>query len=299
MEHMVIVAIQVVLALGLGLSLVHLLVRHAYANRYRHHILTTKSTEWVSPSVDAIVACYNEDPELLEVCCASLAKQDYPGELSVYLVDDGSLNRPELRHVVERYGNRVNWNTRLLERNVGKRRAQDAVFRLGHGVLVECWDAYQRQTYAGVSCTTGDDLRLTNLVVAAGHRSVYAPLAKARTQVPEALSEYALQQLRWSRSFYRELMCTLSALRDRHLYLFVEVASRATFPLVVLFGLALGIATLLVGRSSGPVQGIGLLAILLAISAAVVLWQSRTFHYLLHGLLYLVVLPVHIYAIVT
>lgn len=166
-------------------------------------------------------------------------------------------------------------------------------------VLVECWDAYQRQTYAGVSCTTGDDLRLTNLVVAAGHRSVYAPLAKARTQVPEALSEYALQQLRWSRSFYRELMCTLSALRDRHLYLFVEVASRATFPLVVLFGLALGIATLLVGRSSGPVQGIGLLAILLAISAAVVLWQSRTFHYLLHGLLYLVVLPVHIYAIVT
>ena len=51
---------------------------------------------------------------------------------------------------------------------------------------------------------SGDDLELTNLVLEAGYRSEYQPDAKAWTQVPATVSEFALQQRRWNRSFYAE-----------------------------------------------------------------------------------------------
>ncbi|MGY4412166.1 cellulose synthase/poly-beta-1,6-N-acetylglucosamine synthase-like glycosyltransferase [Bradyrhizobium sp. LB7.1] len=41
------------------------------------------------PSVDVIVPCFNEDPRTLAACLKSLASQDYPGRLQLYVVDDG------------------------------------------------------------------------------------------------------------------------------------------------------------------------------------------------------------------
>jgi len=35
------------------------------------------------PSVDVVVACYNEDPARLDACCAALLDQDYLGEMHV------------------------------------------------------------------------------------------------------------------------------------------------------------------------------------------------------------------------
>jgi hypothetical protein len=51
----------------------------------------------------------------------------------------------------------------------------------------------------------GDDLKLTNLVLAAGYESVFEPTAMATTKVPTTLRRFVRQQLRWNRSFYREL----------------------------------------------------------------------------------------------
>ena len=45
------------------------------------------------PNVDIVVTSYNEDPDALGECLASLAAQDYPGEVSVHVVDDASANR--------------------------------------------------------------------------------------------------------------------------------------------------------------------------------------------------------------
>ncbi|MGO7704549.1 glycosyltransferase family 2 protein, partial [Rhizobium ruizarguesonis] len=45
------------------------------------------------PSVDIIVPSFNESPRVLSDFLASLANQDYPGVLRVYVVDDCSRNR--------------------------------------------------------------------------------------------------------------------------------------------------------------------------------------------------------------
>jgi N-acetylglucosaminyltransferase len=55
-----------------------------------------------APSVDVIVPCYNEDPRLLDACCAALEAQrsDYPGRVNVWLVDDGSPTIADLKLVI-------------------------------------------------------------------------------------------------------------------------------------------------------------------------------------------------------
>ena len=81
------------------------------------------------PSVDIVVPCYNEDAEHLTACFDALLDQDYEGELHVYVVDDGSPNRDQVRHVYDRYGALHGWHVLLPAANRGKRHAQDAALR--------------------------------------------------------------------------------------------------------------------------------------------------------------------------
>jgi len=50
----------------------------------------------------------------------------------------------------------------------------------------------------------GDDRHLTNLILVQGWKSRQHPLAIVTTETPTSLRRYLQQQLRWSRSFYRE-----------------------------------------------------------------------------------------------
>ena len=77
------------------------------------------------PSVDVVVPCYNEDAEHLTACFDALLDQDYEGELHVYVVDDGSPNRDQVRHVYDQYGALDGWHVLLPATNRGKRHAQD------------------------------------------------------------------------------------------------------------------------------------------------------------------------------
>jgi Glycosyl transferase family group 2 len=65
--------------------------------------------------------------------------------------------------------------------------------------------AYLGQRFLGGRRVCGDDLKLTNLVLACGYRSEFEPNAKATTDVPTTMRRFVRQQLRWNRSFYREL----------------------------------------------------------------------------------------------
>ncbi|WP_026202726.1 chitooligosaccharide synthase NodC [Bradyrhizobium sp. WSM2793] len=93
-------------------------------------------SEAVLPTVDVIVPCFNEDPNTLAECLESLASQDYAGKLQVYVVDDGSANREVVAPVHEIYANDPRFSILLLEKNVGKRKAQIAAIRSSSGDLV-------------------------------------------------------------------------------------------------------------------------------------------------------------------
>lgn len=265
------------------------------------------------PSVDVIVTCYNERPELLDRCLRSLRGQDYRGRMKVWVVDDGSTNRDELLPVLADNA-RPGWQLLLSDGNYGKRVAQALALREGRGQIVVTVDSdtvlasdgirhivapFRRRRVGAVtsrlralnadaswlakaidtryellcereraaqSCfgavlccagpfsafrrtavqqvlgrylgrrRSGDDLELTNLVLEAGYRSEYQPAATARTQVPATISEFALQQRRWNRSFYRELPRMLRIVARRP-YMRLDLAARALIPVLAAGGL--------------------------------------------------------------
>ncbi|MCI0688054.1 MAG: glycosyltransferase family 2 protein, partial [Sporichthyaceae bacterium] len=112
----------------------------AWRDSVRRGAATTRDPAWL-PSVGVVVACYNEDPERLDACCAALVRQDYPGELRVYLVDDGSGNREALVAVYERYAELPGWEVLLPDHNAGKRHAQDLAVRYCRSDLIVTIDS--------------------------------------------------------------------------------------------------------------------------------------------------------------
>jgi N-acetylglucosaminyltransferase len=174
-----------------------------------------------------------------------------------------------------------------------------AVYR--RSVLAELWPRYLTQTFAGVRCTNGDDLHLTNLVLATGRQVVFEPRAIASTWVPGSLRQYLRQQLRWNRSFYRELRWTFAGIRSRHPYLALDVLARALLPLLLAAALVL-----LVGE--GLLVGWELLAgdltlavAMLTLTAGFLLAHGASAPFLLlYGPLHVVLLvPVRVWALAT
>ena len=151
----------------------------------------------------------------------------------------------------------TNWRTNLLTRLIGMRywiafnqeRASQGWFRTvlccsgplaayRRSVLDVVWNDYVRQTFRGVACTYGDDRHLTNLVLGEGYDTLFAPSAKAITNAPESMSGYLKQQLRWNKSFYRELLWTLPFLARRSLYMAFDVVVQTALPLLLTLSLA-------------------------------------------------------------
>jgi hyaluronan synthase len=307
------------------LVITHFLLQTFFAHRAHRRSLRrvdkTASDKYL-PTVDIVVAAYNENPQDLAACFESLIDQDYAGTMTVYVVDDCSPNRSELAPIYTRFGARKGWHVLLADWNRGKRHAQDAAFhecrgeivvtidsdtivaregvrnlvaafadaRVGavtgdvgvtnwrknlltrligmrywvafnqeraaqawfrtvlccsgplaayrRSVLDLVWNDYIRQTFRGVSCTYGDDRHLTNLILSTGFDTLFVPGAKAITNAPESIRGYLKQQLRWNKSFYRELLWTVPFLLTRSPYMVFDVMVQTILPLVLTLAVA-------------------------------------------------------------
>src|SRR4029450_3323330 len=136
-DQLVVAALRVVFLAYITLVLLHSTLERVYALRSRRRrrarpAPTPGPAAW--PAVDVVIPCFNEDPSLLAPRSRSVAAQDCPGAVRVWLVDDGSRDRPALLAVYERWRER-GWDVRLLDRNIGKRAAQDEAVRRGSGEL--------------------------------------------------------------------------------------------------------------------------------------------------------------------
>lgn len=295
------------------------------------------SPEPYRPSVDVVVPCYNEDPALLAACLRSLRRQDYKGEMRVWVVDDGSGNRDAVLPVLDTETG-LRQRVLLLDGNHGKREAQAAALREGSGEIVVTIDsdttiapdgirqivaqlrdpqvgavtgnlrasnvdatwltrlidvryrllfereraaqsyfgtvfccagpfsAYRRaavdeilphylgQRFCGRRRVFGDDLKLTNLVLGAGYESVFESTAMAMTDVPTTLRRFVRQQLRWNRSFYRELPQMLRLLPGRGRYLAFDLAARTLLPVLIAAGVAATAADALLAAGRVPLD---------------------------------------------
>jgi N-acetylglucosaminyltransferase len=371
-----------VLTLYVGLAVAYAWLQRRLADSSRRAAPAEHPGSY-QPDVDVIVPCYNEEPALLVACLRSLRGQDYQGRVKVWVVDDGSGNReallPVLRTEVD-----PTWRVIFLDRNRGKRVAQNAALQAGHaevvltidsdttiepdgisrivaplrdpqvgavtgdvspsnpdatwltrlietryrllfereraaqgrfGAVLCCagpfsayrraaveriWPRYVGQRFLGGRRVFGDDLKLTNLVLAAGYRSRYEPRARAATNVPTTLPGYARQQLRWNRSFYRELPQILRLLPGRSRFLALDIAGQTLLPLLVAVGLAMAASDALLHRSRLPWDAAALALMALASRCLAPSSAPGRRFAVLYGLVFLgLLLPIRVWAACT
>lgn len=340
-----------------------------------------------TPAVDVVITSYNEEPRSLEACLRSLVEQDYDGALEIYVVDDASPNRDELRAIYAEYGALPNCTVLLPEQNRGKRHAQDTAFALCKGdvvvtidsdtvvdadgvrelvapfaddtvgavtgdvgvmnadvnlltrlismrywvafnqeraaqsrfrsvlccsgplaayrrdVLERVWDSYTTQTFRGVPCTYGDDRHLTNLVLAAGYDTLFVPFAHAITNAPETLKAYLPQQLRWNKSFYREILWTLPYLGRRSPYMAFEVTVQTFLPLLLTLAIVSAFVVSIVENPRHLLHYAATVAVMAVIRSSYALYRTRDARFLLfvvYGFLHVALLvPMRMRALFT
>ena len=96
---------------------------------------------------------------------------------------------------------------------------------------------YSTQKFLDKFCTFGDDRHLTNLILELGYLVVMDPRAHCLTEVPTTLKQYLPQQDRWNKSFYREMLWSLQALRTHSKYMTYDLAMQFALPFLLLGGL--------------------------------------------------------------
>lgn len=169
-------------------------------------------------------------------------------------------------------------------------------------VFEEVMFEYINQWFLGKKCTYGDDRHLTNLILEHGYSAVYNYKAAAYTQVPEGIGQYIKQQIRWNKSFYREMLWTLKSIKKHSWYLLYDLTMQFVLPFMLIFAVV-----------SVAIQSVNDWKILLAYTSTVVMigllrvayamYRTKNVKFLKflgYGFIHVFVLiPVRFYAILT
>jgi hyaluronan synthase len=154
-----------------------------------------------------------------------------------------------------------------------------------------------------VECTFGDDRHLTNLVLAEGYDTVFAPGAKAITNAPESVSGYLKQQLRWNKSFYRELLWTLPFLARRSLYMVFDVFIQTALPFLLTLALTSSLFFALVFDARHAVYYAVTITVMALVRCSYAVYRTRRLSFVLfvlYGFLHAALLvPLRIRALMT
>lgn len=161
-----------------------------------------------------------------------------------------------------------------------------------------------RQTFLGGRCTFGDDRHLTNLTLRDGWRVVYTPLASCSTETPTEVSRWLRQQIRWNRSFYREMIFNFQWAYKHPLWLTYDMAYQTIFPVILLLGIFLQFGYVMHLHSFLPLL-VFLLSVIIgglfrSLYGFLLTGDVSKFLLTFYGLLYIVfLLPARIWAFLT
>ncbi|MCP4421459.1 MAG: glycosyltransferase [Chloroflexi bacterium] len=106
----------------------------------------------------------------------------------------------------------------------------DVIKRIRHRLI--------SQRFLGASCTYGDDRHLTWLVIEEGYLTRIQEGAVARTQAPRTIAEYVPQQIRWTKSFIRELFWVLPGFRHISFYSLLDTVYQPVISFCFMFALS-------------------------------------------------------------
>lgn len=166
---------------------------------------------------------------------------------------------------------------------------------------------YIGQRFLGKTCTYGDDRHLTNLVLRERLNTVYVSDAEADTAVPTTIRQYVKQQLRWNKSFYRELLWTPwsvggQGIKGSRAYLYYDMVMQLILPLMFL----IAIGHLIISAGHEPLMLIDFVFITYVVTSIRVLYglwctgDSGFIRFFAYTLIHLFILvPTRIYALLT
>ncbi|MBP2444249.1 chitooligosaccharide synthase NodC [Rhizobium leguminosarum] len=163
-------------------------------------------------------------------------------------------------------------------------------------------DQYETQLYRGKPSDFGEDRHLTILMLSAGFRTEYVPTAIAATIVPDGMSAYLRQQLRWARSTFRDTLLGLHLLKSMNWYLTLDIIGQNAGPLLLALSVLTGIAQfVLIG--SVPWWVIATIGSMTMIRCCVAAYRARQLRFLgfaVHTLVNVfLLLPLKAYALCT
>ena len=116
-------------------------------------------------------------------------------------------------------------------------------------------DRLENEFFLGKRCISGDDGRLTWLVLASGYKTVHQRSARALSMFPSSFSAFVKQRVRWSRNSYR---CYLTAIAKGWLWR-VPFVTKVTVLQILLTPVTMGftISYLIFSRLEVSTLGIG------------------------------------------
>ena len=104
-------------------------------------------------------------------------------------------------------------------------------------VVLPLLDNLENEFFLGKRCVSGDDGRLTWLVLASGYKTVHQSSARALSMFPATFRAFAKQRIRWSRNSYR---CYLTAVWKGWLWR-VPLVTKVTVLQILLTPVTMGI----------------------------------------------------------
>ncbi|MEU0091728.1 glycosyltransferase [Kribbella sp. NPDC006257] len=104
-------------------------------------------------------------------------------------------------------------------------------------VVLPLLDNLENEFFLGRRCVSGDDGRLTWLVLASGYKTVHQSSARALSMFPATFRAFAKQRIRWSRNSYR---CYLTAVWKGWLWR-VPLVTKVTVLQILLTPVTMGI----------------------------------------------------------
>jgi len=132
----------------------------------------------------------------------------------------------------------------LLGQAVSCLSGRTAIYR--RALLLEIEQDFMHETFWGVQCLSGDDKRLTTLILERGHRTFMQRSAEVWSTFPTGWKTFRRQRLRWARNTWRSDLRALSHRWVwRHPFLAFTMVDKAVSSFTLLLGPAFMIAAII------------------------------------------------------
>ncbi|CAJ1960626.1 unnamed protein product [Cylindrotheca closterium] len=96
-------------------------------------------------------------------------------------------------------------------------------------------DLWSDQRFLGHVCTFGDDRHLTNRILQMGYATKYTQRSFCKTETPSTYLRWLSQQIRWTKSYYREWLFNSMWWHKHHLWMACEAIFSGAFPFLIMY----------------------------------------------------------------